>query len=482
MAGALAMLPLIVGALDELFVRQQRSPRLVGLGLGVVLVVEFFVSTELLVIVFVSAAVGLGVLAGYGLAVDRRAAFACARHALPGLVVAGAVSVVLLAYPLWYALAGPSHLSGRIWPLIPVLGGFTPASFVDAGSGSARSLFLEIGGYLGKPLPSASLMGVTLLGTLALGVAVFRRERRLWYFGAIAVVTGALTLGVRKHRWVPWNVIGRIPLLDNVVEQRFVAVTYLAVAVMLAVILDRIRRWNRDSRREGDRPVESRRRPAMGLVALAVAAAALAPVAVPLFRSLPYEIRPVDVPKWFADRAPKLPPGRTLLVSPPPFSGIQSAMAWQAIDGMQFAQAGGGGPQGTPERAGRERPGFLVLASLAFGFTVPPSGTAAQLSDVRRAIDEWGVDMVVVPREPGLPAEIRGHDPEYVSGFMTAALGESPVYETGSWVWNHVELRRAAIPLGPDTLFACTVRAERRPFTPGAVPACVVAGSLRNRR
>ena len=44
--------------------------------------------------------------------------------------------------------------------------------------------------------------------------------------------------------------------------------------------------------------------------------------------------------------APTLPPGRVLLSYPAPFSGLQSAMAWQAVNGMHYSQAGAGGRKG----------------------------------------------------------------------------------------------------------------------------------------
>ncbi len=61
----LAVPPLVVLALDELLVRQRRSPYRIGAGLGALVVVQFFVSTEVLVItgLFVVVAVVLVVVA-----------------------------------------------------------------------------------------------------------------------------------------------------------------------------------------------------------------------------------------------------------------------------------------------------------------------------------------------------------------------------------------------------------------------------------
>ena len=49
------------------------------------------------------------------------------------------------------------------------------------------------------------------------------------------------------------------------------------------------------------------------------------------------------LPNWYADVGATLPPGHVLLSYPLPFSGVQSSQAWQALNGMRYAQAGGGG-------------------------------------------------------------------------------------------------------------------------------------------
>jgi hypothetical protein len=169
-----------------------------------------------------------------------------------------------------------------------------------------------------------------------------------------------------------------------------------------------------------------------------------------------------------------VPPGTVLLAYPAPFSGIQSAMAWQAIDGMRFAQAGGGGPQGTAARAGSERPGFAVLADVGFGFTGMPTGTPAQLAAVRAALRGWRVNEVVIPDQPGLPTVLRGRGPAYAAGLMTAVLGTRPVVSHDAWVWPRISLSRPMRRLGALTLPACTsaLAGRRQPLE--AVPDCVL--------
>ena len=116
-------------------------------------------------------------------------------------------------------------------------------------------------------------------------------------------------------------------------------------------------------------------------------------------------------------------------------------MAWQAVLGMPFSLAGGGGPQGVERRAGTAAPGFAVLADLSLGgLEPPPVGTPTQLAAVRHAMTVWEVNTVVVATDPALSTRQLGRDPVYAAAFMTAALGRAPTLEAGAWVWNNVQL------------------------------------------
>ena len=175
-------------------------------------------------------------------------------------------------------------------------------------------------------------------------------------------------------QWEPARLFDHVPVLENVIEQRFMAVGFLAAAVMLAVILDRVHELVPDWRG------------ALGALAVAGRGARADG------RDLRRRACPSPCGRWSCPAgtptvAPELPPGRVLLSYPAPFSGIQSAMAWQAVNRMHYSQAGGGGPQGVASRAGSAAAGFKVLSKLAFGVGVPPpTGTPAQYAAVRHAL------------------------------------------------------------------------------------------------
>jgi hypothetical protein len=191
---------------------------------------------------------------------------------------------------------------------------------------------------------------------------------------------------------------------------------------------------------------------------------------------MPFRTQPVVLPSWFARTAPSLHGRQVVLAYPAPFSGIQSAMTWQALNKMHYDQAGGGGPQGTAARAGAERPGFIVLADLAFGFS-RPTGRPPEIAAVRAALRGWRVTTVVVPEQPHLPASLRGNDPAYAAAFMTAAIGRRPVVQHGAWVWYGVDRSVPPLRVSPSRLASCDLpvasQGSNSRASLQAVPVCV---------
>ena len=450
MTAALMLLPLILAVLDEIVVRQRHSPVWAGVVLGVLVFAQFFLSSELLAITALVAAVCLVALVIAALAADRDTVRRLAPHAAKGLAVGLVVGGVLLAWPVWFALEGPAHLSGLVWPNVGVIGGFIPSSYVSAGYPNPHNVFMTLGGYEGAPLASAGYLGWGFVAVLLGGIVAFRRDRRLWFFGFVLVLCVACSLGERHGQWEPAWVFTKLPLIENVIEQRFMAIGFLAAAIMLAIVLECIHRVLPDWR---------------GIMAaVAAACVALVPMTVTFGTRLPFAMRPVILPRWYTEVAPTLPPGRVLLSYPAPFSGIQSAMAWQAVNRMQYSQAGGGGPQGVQRRAGSAAPGFKVLGRLGFAVGVPaPTGTRAEYAAVRHALAVWHVTTVVIATNPAAPPIQQGHDPTYAAVFMTATLGRLPRLQAGAWVWDDVQVGLPApLHLASGTLETCVQAAEGR--------------------
>jgi hypothetical protein len=470
MTSAVMLLPLIVAVLDEICFRHRHDPRWAGLLLGVLLFWQFFLSSELLLIVFVLIAISLAGLVGYALVFDGEGLQLALRPAVTALVVGAGSTVVLLAYPVWFALEGPAHLSGLIWPHVAAEGGFIGSSFVTPDIIHGSRTFLALGGYEGAELPSAAYLGWGLIAVVVAGSLVWFRDRRLWFFGFLLAVCVGCSFGERRGQWEPSHVFAHVPVLDDVIEQRFMLVGFLAAAAMLALICQHVR--------DAVPASLSDSRPRLGdVLGLAVAAAALAPVAATFAPVLPFAMQAAVVPRWYSTVAPTLPPGRVVLSYPAPFSGIQVSMAWQAIAGMSYSQAGGGGPEGTPARAGAARPGFEVLAHLAFSVNIrQPSGTPAELAAVRRALAVWKVNTVVIAPRAASSFLLQGHDPTYAAAFMTAVLGRPPHISAGAWVWSTPPSSSPASPTSlasPSSAHAFLSQAPALTVLPGQIDSCV---------
>ena len=436
--------------------RQRRA----GVALGLLVVAEFFVSSELCLLLVVCLGLALLGAAAATAARDRAAAVDRSRRALPGLGAAVGVAAVLLAVPVWYFLAGPGHLAGTVWSnAVPGDLGNAPANFVSTrgqwGPVSASQLThlaRVLGGYAGPPLPSPADLGVGLLAVWAGALWWWRRDARLWGVTGLAAGAAVLSLRAGPTHWSPWALVEHLPVLDNVVQARFAVAVDLCAAAVLAIVVDRIV----TGRPATGRPAAGRRR-LRAAAAGACALAAVVPVAVALAPNLPLATQPVRVPPWFTGPGREVPADAVVLPYPFPTADTQSALLWQAVAGFRFAMPGGGGPAGTVARA--RLAGFAVLRDASLPTARPPVPDRATLDAVRTALQRWGVTTVVVPDGVSLASYDRGRGDAYGVAFLTAVLGVVPRADDGAWVWS---LGRALAPPAPTT--------------PTALDACAEAG------
>ena len=469
---SLALLPLMVACVDDLLVRQRARPALVGGALGLLVAAEFFVSSEMALIALVSGVIAVALLAAYAAVHDRADLRRRLPHARRGALCGAVVATVLLAYPVWFFLDGPAHLGGSsVWSTaVPGDLGNTLGNFWNhvgrwgplAGSQLAGEAPV-LGGYRGPPLPSPSYLGVGLLAVVAVGTAWWRRDRRLWFFSALGLATAVLALRVGGGGWGPWALVDHLPLLGNVVQERFSATVDLCAATMLAVIVDRVHA-SASERAVRSRPGAHRRAsaPSTGrsvvavLGAVAVAAVALVPMADVMAPNLPLHVQAVTVPRWFQTVALRLPAHQVVLAYPFATADSQASIPWQAIDAMHYQMPGGGGPAGTVARAGTEAPGFAVLRAASVLLTPAPTEAGPSLAAVRRAMAAWGVTMVVVPDDTGLPTYDRGRGTDFAVGFFTAVLGSVPIRQADAWVWPRASHTPPPSPISAAALAVCT--------------------------
>ena len=476
MVGVAVVPPLVVAGLDELMVRQRRSAVVTGVGLGLVLVVQFFIGTEALAILVMTTALGVLVVVAYAALRLPEVLRSKAHHAGVGLASAGVTSVVLLAYPAWYAFAGPSHLSEPIWPGTTLrYSGAVFADFFDPAPAATGQTALNriVGGYQGPAL-SHQYFGWGTVAVLVVGLVLWRRDLRLWLFGALSVVTGVLALGQEHGTWLPWQALSTLPLFENIIPSRYLVETYLTVAIMVAIIVDHAHRAASESlhaRQKGRGSAWW-----SGAVGIAVAAVAIVPIADYLAPGLPLTVQPITLPTWFRAVAPHLTAHQVVLVFPAPFSLSQSALTWQAVDHDAFSLAGQGGPGGQASRAGVEAAGVTVLSDASVDFGAEPTGPGP-IAAARRALDGWGVTTVVIPDQPGLPTYDQIVSVPRAAALITAATGRRPEHRSDAWVWSGVQHAGPPVLTSADRFTECTefLPSHGAPAVDRAT-SCVLAG------
>ncbi len=471
MLGMAVVPPLVVACLDELLFRQRRKPVPTGVVLGLLLTVQFFIGTEVLVITVLMGVVGVVLIVVYSAWRRPSELRAHARYAATGLSAGAAVALLLLVLPAWYALSGPSHFGSSVWP--GLIGRIArkqrtvPNYFFFRWSplNSAVATLHDriVGGYQGRVL-SYQYFGTWMAVVVVGGTAAWWRDRRLWLFGAVAAISAVLSLGSRAGEWLPWKSLQNLPILENVVPYRFVLITYLAVAVMLALIVEHVyvavNGWRASAKEAGGPTGPSRRAAAIppwggAMAATAVAVIALVQPAIYLTQSIPVTAGPANLPAWFKTVAPSLPDHQVLLVLPAPFTSFDNPMTWQAVDHMRFSMVGEGGPGGILLQAGKETDAATVLAALSAPNAVPPTLTAGAVTHVRQALDAWGVTMVVIPDQTDLPTYDQISSVTVAAALITAATGQRPIHQSRAWVWSNIG-HTGAVHAGKARLTRCT--------------------------
>jgi hypothetical protein len=454
--------PLLVAELYEIVVRQARTPRHEGVVLSALVVVQFLISPEVLVMCALLAVIGLAVTAAVGWRqVRSHLAYSGASLGL-GL----GVSTVLLAYPAWFGLAGPQSVSGVLFSIAP-LSGLYISGFLSPGPyRSFGNVFTRFGGYDGRLGPTPNYIGWGVAASAVASVVVARRRRVVGVFVVLTLVAMVLSLGpyllggslVLTRAWLPWRTLGRLPVLKEILPDQLAPFATLFLSFVLALGLDGA--YLRLQDRRGKRAVRSDW--GARLATVVVAAAVLVPVFVTF--DLPFTVQSTAIPRWMSHDATRLPPQTVLLTVPFAVSGSAVPMLWQAVDGMHFRLAGaalktpatGGGPVGQGVFGSARR----VLSDLSVAGANEPTGTRGQLSVVRHAVRRWDVNEVVV--------DGRSRDPAYASGFLTAALGVAPSYVHGAWVWKIRTGGPTSSPVVPAT---ATSLAQCRVGTAQSVPS-----------
>jgi hypothetical protein len=461
--------PLAFLCLHDLFVTQRHRPVLIGVGLGLLTVVQFFISTEVLAMSFLVGGIGMAA----AVILSPRVAWARRRRILIGMGTAGGIAVVCLLYPAWFVVDGPRHIVGYPFPGIPK-DGVPISGLLSAGPYVHHSAPLTVlGGYSGNAGPDVSYVGAAALAFLVISGLVWFRERLAWVLLVVGVSSWLCSLGT-VSAWMPWRFFLHVPVVSQITPARFPAISVLVVAFLLALSADRW--WGVIARRleHPDPQVHSshasRALKLGGVLLSVVTVATLVPVG--MAYASPFVIQDNPVPPWFRLVAPHLAEETSVLTYPYPGTLEQQAMGWQADDGLRFRLVGGWGI--VPGRDGRHSAGVSpfrgtipVLDALSQPGTAPlPSATSSTVHEVERSLHDWGVQVLVVPM-----AE-EGRDPAYAAGFFTAVLGRLPRIQARAWVWYGLG-SDPPVSIDSAALYACT----SHKVAAKDVPQCVLRAS-----
>ncbi|WP_412539722.1 hypothetical protein R8Z50_28350 [Longispora sp. K20-0274] len=388
-----------------------------GVILGLLITYQAFISEEMLLL----TAIGCGGLTAVYAVLRWREARAAFLPMLKGLSVAGAVSAVLLAYPIWLQFFGrqysrglPFHAGNYItnalayitYPGQSVAGDQLQAVHLASNYGEENSFF-------GWPLMVLSVAiviwlwktpVVRLLALTAAGFAVLSLGKQM--------VIGSHN----THIPLPFWVLEKLPVLDMALPTRFSLIVVPLIAALLAVAGDRIA-----GATDGGLPVR-------WLFGTALAMALIPIVPIPL-----HGFAPTPVPEFITSGQWKayVPEGRTLVPVPLPRNDAMDGMRWAAAADVGFAVPRGFSivPDGTEERSGVFDAPARHTSDLLRGVAI--SGLPAYVTDQdrREAVADltyWKASVVVLG-EHKHQAELRTT--------LDALLGPGQLIG-GAWVWD----------------------------------------------
>ncbi|WP_207915457.1 hypothetical protein [Micromonospora sp. 15K316] len=442
------LLPLIVSRVLRL--GEPGRWRRNGLALGLLVAYQIFINEEMLLL---TALACLVVVAAY--AVQRPAATrAIAGTFGAALGVAGAVALLLTAYPIWFQFNGPQSYRGLQGGVFHNWGEDL-AAFVTfprdtlAGDPAVEQTIglTEQNSWFGWPLVLVAVVALVLLVRRSLAARI---TAVLVVLFTVAALGPRIRLGGEETTVNgPWHYIpDDLPLVEMMMPTRLTLVVAAAVGVLIALA------W--DALTPPSRPVAARvpaqrggePGPAAGAAsapALAVGRRAVAPrwlrpvgyaaITLALLPLIPRPLpaQPVEPPPHFVTAGgwrPYVPAGRTLVPVPIPSNvhGLPT-LRWSVLSGQEFPIPAGYfiGPneKGEGVFGAPNRPTSTLVYSTMDSGTVP----ALTEENRRQAVEDlrwWRASVVVLGAHPK-EAVLRE--------LMTGLLGQ-PQRVDDVWLWD----------------------------------------------
>jgi hypothetical protein len=385
------VVPVIV--LAVLSLGEPGNPVRRGLGLAGLVVFQSFLNEEVLFLTALALAVFL-----LAYAVPHRSqAVRYVRDAAPALGVAVLVAGAVLAYPLWLQFAGPQSYHG-----LPefVRGYSTDLAAFPAYARRSLAGRAEAVEHLAQgPTEENTFFGWPLIILVAAAAVYLYRSRAARALAVTGVVFAVLSLGSQVNRGGqptgvpgPWRLLVPLPLFDSVVPTRLALVLTPVIAVLLALLVDRL---------AAEAPVQ----PPERLLWTAALVAALLPV-VPT--PLPAVPRP-PVPHFFTSGTWReyVPVDGTIVPVPMGWYPYADAMRWATAADLRFRIVGGyflGPDPARPDGPAIYGPGGSaterMLAAAADSATPPPV-EPSQRDEVLGELRRWRATTLVLPVATG---------------------------------------------------------------------------------
>ncbi|MER7838244.1 dolichyl-phosphate beta-glucosyltransferase [Streptomyces sp. NPDC096040] len=368
---------------------------------------------------FLLAALGMALFAVAYAAVRPEVAKESWRPLGKGLLIAGAVCLPIVIYPLYWQFTGPqsyhSVLHGDNAGNSPLsLLAFAERSLLYGNAGRANELSLN-------PTEQNAFYGWPLV-LLAFGIVVRMWERPLVKALAFTSLAAAvLSMGPKIRIPLtdtvypgPWALVRKLPLFESVIEGRVAMICAPALGVLLALALDKVL----VTRRIGTQY--------FGLLAIALA---LLPIVPAPLKSAPRE----TVPEFITSGMWKSYVGRgeSLVPIPLPDPGYAEALHWQTTADLGFKLPGGyfNGPYGE-DRIGiyGAVPRYTsdMLRDVRYTGQVPVIGKNWRAQAVKD-FAYWKAGALVVAPQP---------NDDKLRQAVDALTGKSGKWTGGVWVWD----------------------------------------------
>jgi hypothetical protein len=362
---------------------RSRRPWRDGVLLGLLVAAEFTIGAELTFFIAGGCAIFVAVWAVQ----NRPAARALAPAFLRGVLAAGVVALVLLAYPLYLMFLGPQRYHGI---------GFDQrvhAEDLAAYGAYPYDSLARLAGLWVKLAPNfteeTTFFGPVLLILIVGCFVLLRRQSWIRALGITGLVFAVLSLGPYLRWWgdrtaipMPFKLLWKLPLFDTALPARFALIVIPIAGLLLALALDRVL----------EMPLPRAKRLWLAAFALAL---------VPL---LPIPLQAIDrapVPTFFTSGHYRqyVSKGGTLVAIPPTLDTLPDGQRWQAAAHFDFAIPQGfflgPGPDGRSQVGPNLRPSAQILNDAALKGT-DHTVTDADRAQARADLAYWHAQVVVL--------------------------------------------------------------------------------------